>query len=47
METYRVKTSEDETVGSIELNWVINHPEVLIPDRPIAFNRDLVRIGIG
>lgn len=26
---------------------IANYPEILLPDRPIAFNRDLVRLGIG
>ena len=31
----------------VAANIVANRPEVLLPDRPIAFNRDFVRLGIG
>ena len=28
-------------------NLSVNNPDILLPDRPIAFNRDFVKLGIG
>ncbi len=36
-----------ETDNLAETAMIINHPELLLPDRPIAFNRDFVKLGIG
>lgn len=36
-----------EKVASGLIQRITNSPEILLPDRPIAFNRDFVRLGIG